>query len=115
MNEFKKQSIITSELQKKVVLVLRSLGLNVDEEMQTESGYFLDATIKQNGKVIGLEVDGPSHFIGRKKKGNTILKQRQVANVDDIPIISVPYWEWNDLVSLEEKERYIVSKIDQIE
>ena len=115
LNEFKKQSIITSELQKKVVSVLRSLGLNVDEEVQTESGYFLDATIKQNGKVIGLEIDGPSHFIGMKKKGNTILKQRQVANVDDIPIISVPYWEWNDLVSLEEKERYVLGKIDQTE
>eukprot|EP00986_Skeletonema_menzelii_P021150 scaffold33403_cov148-Skeletonema_menzelii.AAC.3 len=112
-NEFSKQSLITSDLQKQVVSVLHSVRFNVDEEVQTNSGYFLDATFINNGKVIGLEIDGPSHFIGKKKKGNTILKKRQVANIDHIPIISVPYWEWNDLVSVEDKERYILSKIGQ--
>ena len=111
-NEFTKQTLITSDFQKQVVSVLDSVGLVVDEEVQTKSGYILDATIVHSGKVIGLEIDGPSHFIGRKKKGNTILKQRQVANVDLIPIISVPYWEWNDE---EDKERYILSKIIQTE
>ena len=114
-NEFMKQSLITSDLQKQVVSVLHSVGLNVDEEVQTKSGYFLDATFIHNGEVIGLEIDGPSHFIGRKKKGNTILKERQVANIDHIPLISVPYWEWNDLLSLADKERYILSKIRQTE
>mmetsp|Transcript_29229 Transcript_29229/g.58804 ORF Transcript_29229/g.58804 Transcript_29229/m.58804 type:complete len:1061 (+) Transcript_29229:47-3229(+) len=114
-NEFMKQTLISSDLQKQVVSVLHSVGLIVDEEVQTKSGYVLDATFIHNGKVIGLEIDGPSHFIGKKKKGNTILKERQVANVDLIPLISVPYWEWSDLVSLEDKESYILNKIDQTE
>ncbi len=50
-----------------------------------------------NGKKIGIEVDGPSHFIGRKPTGSTILKRRQVDTLDDIRVISVPYWEWNKL------------------
>jgi len=113
-NEFTKQTLVTSDLQKQVTSVLHSVGLNPDEEVQTRSGYVLDATFTHNGKVIGLEVDGPYHFVGRKKKGNTILKERQIANVDLIPIISVPYWEWIDLQTLEDKEGYILNKIDQI-
>jgi hypothetical protein len=112
-NEFIKQTLITSDLQKQVASVLHSMGLNPDEEVQTQSGYVLDATFIHNGKVIGLEVDGPYHFVGRKKKGNTILKERQVANVDLISIISVPYWEWSVLHNLGDKESYILNKIDQ--
>ena len=108
---FKKQTLIMSDLQRDVSSVLTSLGLNPDEEVQTRSGYILDATFIHDGQVVGVEVDGPHHFVGRKEKGNTILKARQVANIDRIPIISVPYWEWIDLHNLEDKESYIREKI----
>ncbi|KAL7446801.1 hypothetical protein ACHAXM_011261 [Skeletonema potamos] len=112
-NEFTRNTLVISDLQKQVASVLHSVGLNPDEEVETKSGYMLDATFIHNGKVIGLEVDGPYHFVGRKKKGNTILKQRQIANVDLIPVISVPYWEWIDLQTLDDKEGYILNKISQ--
>ncbi len=113
-NEFINQSLIISNLQKEVTSVLHSVGLAPDEEVQTKSGYVLDATLICNGKVVGVEVDGPYHFIGRRLKGNTILKQRQVAHVDSIPIISVPYWDWIDKHTLEEKEGYVLNKIDEV-
>jgi hypothetical protein len=37
-------------------------------------------------------VDGPSHFIGGKAKGSTILKRRQLNTLDAIPVVLVPYW-----------------------
>lgn len=113
-NEFINQSLIISNLQKEVTSVLHTLELAPEEEVQTKSGYVLDATLIFNGNVIGVEVDGPSHFVGRRLKGNTILKQRQVARVDSIPIISVPYWDWIDKHTLEEKEGYILNKIDEV-
>ena len=63
--------------------------------MLTKSGYRLDAVVEVNGKQVGVEVDGPYHFIGRQPKGRTVLKHRQVPNLDDISLVSVPYWEWN--------------------
>ena len=50
-----------------------------------------------NGKKVAIEVDGPSHFIGRKPTGSTMLKRRQIANAEGIPLVSVPYWEWGEL------------------
>jgi hypothetical protein len=53
--------------------------------------------VEANGKKIGIEVDGPSHFVCRKPTGSTLLKNRQVNTLDEIEVISVPYWEWNKL------------------
>ncbi len=50
-----------------------------------------------NRKKIGIEVDGPSHFVGRKPTESTLLKHRQVNTLDEIELISVPYWEWDRL------------------
>ena len=65
--------------------------------MLTKCGYRLDALVEANGEKIGIEVDGPHHFINRKPTGNTILKHRQVTSLEEIPVVSIPYWEWNKL------------------
>ena len=44
---------------------LRVLGLRPKEEELTKIGYSLDAIVEVNGKQLGVEVDGPSHFIGK--------------------------------------------------
>ncbi|KAL7529705.1 hypothetical protein ACHAXR_003107, partial [Thalassiosira sp. AJA248-18] len=84
-----------SALQDNVISALSSIGLEPKEEVLTKRGYRLDALVEVDGKKFGIEVDGPSHFVGRKPTGSTILKHRQVTNLDGIPIVSVPYWEWN--------------------
>ena len=79
--------------------------------MLTQSGYRLDAVVEINGKKVGVEVDGPFHFIGRNPNGSTILKHRQVTTLDDIPVVSVPYWEWDKLgkhgKNSDKKEKYL--------
>ena len=89
------------------------MGLELEEEVLTKSGYRLDALVEADGKKVAIEVDGPSHFLGRNPTGSTILKHRQVTNLDGIPIVSVPYWEWRALDKLdkdirsEKKQQYL--------
>ena len=91
------------------------IGLETKEEVLVGSGYRIDAIVKVNGKTIGIEADGPSHFIGRSKStsGSTILKRRQVSSIDGIELVSVPYWNWdtlgNDEVKKQEYLRHLLS------
>ena len=97
-----------SKLQDDVISELSSAGLQPQEEVLTKSGYRLDAVVEVNGKQVGVEVDGPSHFIGRELTGSTILKHRQVTNLDGISLISVPYWEWDKLKNdSKKKQQYL--------
>jgi len=100
-----------SKLQDDVISQLSSMDLELEEEVLTKSGYRIDALVEVNGKKIGVEVDGPSHFLGRNRTGSTILKHRQVTNRENIPVVSVPYWEWNKLgkygKNRDKKEKYI--------
>ncbi|KAL3772365.1 hypothetical protein ACHAW5_010367 [Stephanodiscus triporus] len=82
-----------SKLQDDVLSELLSIGLHPEEEVLAKSGYRLDALVEMHGKKVGIEVDGPSHFVGSKPNGGTLLKHRQVNTLDEIPVISVPYWE----------------------
>ena len=52
----------------------------------------IDALVEAKGTEVGTEVDGPSHFVGRKATGRTLLKRRQVTSLDEIAVVSVPYW-----------------------
>ena len=98
---FELQSFQSSNLQNDVISELSSIGLCPEEEVLTPSGYRLDALVEVNGTKVGIEVDGPYHFMNQEPTGSTILKRRQVSTLDSIQIVSVPYWEWNQL----EKDR----------
>ena len=101
-----------SRLQDDVVSVLSSIGLRPEDEVLTASGYRLDALVEVNDMKVGIEVDGPSHFINRDATGSTLLKCRQVSTLDDICIVSVPYWDWNKLgKDRVKKQQYLRSKL----
>jgi hypothetical protein len=101
-----------SNFQDDVVHVLSSIGMLPEEEVLTASGYRLDALVKVNGMKVGIEVDGPSHFINGEPTGSTLLKRRQVSTLDGIRIVSVPYWEWNECgKDSVKKQQYLQSKL----
>jgi hypothetical protein len=107
---FSRTDTKSSSLQKDVVLQLTALDMNPVEEYETPSGYKLDALIEIHGKNIGVEVDGPFHFIGRQPNGQTTLKRRQVETIDEIPLVSVPYWEWDKFgKDRDKKQKYLQS------
>ena len=70
-----------SKFQDDVISQLSTMGLELEEEVLTKSGYRLDALVEVNGEKVGVEVDGPSHFLGRNPTGSTILKHRQVTKI----------------------------------
>jgi hypothetical protein len=85
-----------SNLQRQVGSTLSSLELDPQEEVRTEEGYSLDYVVEWRGRQVAIEVDGPSHFVGRKPTGATMLKRRQLHHLG-WRLVSVPYWEWNEL------------------
>ena len=87
---------VSSKLQTQVATELAGLGLKLSEEVRTPQGYSLDAVVVVEGRDVAVEVDGPSHFVGRTgtPSGSTMLKRRQL-RAAGWPLLSVPYWEWN--------------------
>ncbi|EJK57903.1 hypothetical protein THAOC_22012 [Thalassiosira oceanica] len=111
-NSFTSASYSESKLQNDVVDELKATGLDLEEEVLLASGYRIDALVKFNdGRKVAVEVDGPSHFIDRRPVGSTILKHRQVARLDRIEVVSVPYWEWDDLMNSVMKQHYLRVKL----
>ena len=107
--------VVTSALQNDVVAVLTLIGLDPLEEFLTQSRYRIDAVVEIDGKKIGIEVDGPSHFIGRTANGKTLLKRRQVTAIDKISLVSVPYWDWDEFRSDQNnQQKYLTSLIQEL-
>ena len=94
-----------SMMQKEVLAEMLSMGLQSKTQTLVKCGYRLDAVVDVNGKKIGIEVDDLSRFAGRKFAGGTVLKQRQVTNLEGIRVASVPYWEWQELGSHHRKKQ----------
>jgi hypothetical protein len=102
-----------SRFQNDVISELSSIGMLPKEEVLTLSGYRLDALVEVKGMKVGIEVDGPTHFVNQEPTGSTLLKRRQVNNLDGIRIVSVPYWEWDELgKGHAKKQDYLRSKLD---
>ena len=85
---------------------LLALGLAPREEVRTPQGYSLDAVVSHGGREVAVEVDGPTHFLGRTPTGTTALKRRQL-RAAGWALLPVPYWEWNALDSKAAKQEYL--------
>jgi RAP domain len=112
-----------SRLQNDVVKALGKLqDVNcVEFEVSTNSGYSLDAGIIFHGERIGVEVDGPSHFVGQSQSpnGKTVLKHRQLRALEGLKLVTIPYWEWKGIgkgsskEKREKKQRYLEKLLDE--
>ena len=67
------------------------------QEFLAKTGYRPDALVDVNAIKFGIEVDGPYHYAGRKATGRTLLKCKQLSTLDNISVVSVPHWEWDDV------------------
>ena len=96
---FASEDASPSQLQRNVAAALKDLGLRVREEVRTAEGYSIDVVVATaDGHEVGVEVDGPSHFVGtsRTPNGATLLKRRQL-RAAGWALLPVPYWEWDAL------------------
>jgi len=78
-----------------VAETLALLGLSVRGDVVIDEGYSLDLLVDCGGEQpVAIEIDGPSHFVGREPTGATLLKRRQLQHLG-WHLVSVPYWEWD--------------------
>jgi len=101
----------TSGLQAEVESSLRGLGLEVESEVRTACGYTLDAVVTHGGRRVAVEVDGPSHFLGRKPSGGTLLKRRQLRSLEGWLLLSVPHWDWPRTA---QRQAYLRRRLDAL-
>jgi hypothetical protein len=107
---FTEGEVTISSFQSDVLKELLCIGLNPIEEYLTDSGYRLDALVEINNDKVGIEVDGPNHFIGRKPSGSTVLKRRQVSSLEKMVLVSVPYFDWYEFgCDRDKKQQYLCS------
>ena len=88
-----------SLMKRQVAVALAELGPCVTEEVRTAEGYSVDVVFAtSDGREVGVEVDGPSHFVGASHTptGATLLKRRQPRAAGWV-LLPVPYWEWEAL------------------
>ncbi len=60
---FTSQLLHSSNLRAGVIFELSFIGLRSEEEFLTNTGYRLDALVEVKGTKVGVEVDGPYHFL----------------------------------------------------
>jgi RAP domain/FAST kinase-like protein, subdomain 2 len=119
------EKAMTSRFQNDVVATLGKLHdvTDVKVEVSTPSGYSLDAVVVYRGVRISVEVDGPTHFVGgssQSPNGRTILKHHQIRALESsLKLVSVPYWEWDEIDNgsnkerREQKARYLQNLLDE--
>ena len=94
LNAFSASPSQPSLLQKQVGDHLSGFDLSLEHEHITEHGYSLDLVVThRSGLRIGIEVDGPHHFLGDSEEptGATLLKRRQLRRLG-WPLLPVPYY-----------------------
>jgi hypothetical protein len=97
-----------SRLQRQVIAALKALGHEPREEVRTPQGYSLDAVVRISSREVAIEVDGPSHFVGRTHAptGATALKRRQL-RAAGWALVPVPYWQWEALDATGQREHLL--------
>jgi hypothetical protein len=111
-----------SASQQQVSDTLRDMGLSVEDEFQCpKSGYSVDMLVhdmrfnakSSTGAAAGwaVEFDGPSHFLRcRLPVGGTLMKRRHLELLG-YTVVSLPFWEWEQLTGSHERKKYLRGKL----
>ena len=85
-------------IQRDVIQTLHSMGLKTKADVMTKQGYHVDVMVElEDGKKVTIEVNVRRHLIGKKPTGSTLLKRRQIANVEWIKLVNIVHWDWEQL------------------
>jgi hypothetical protein len=70
------------------------------------------AATTTSGVKVAIEVDGSSHFMqpDNSLEGGTMFRNRALA-VRGYVVISIPYWEWRQLRGADQKQQYLLAKL----
>jgi RAP domain len=89
-----------------------SLRANIIQDILTKVGNCKTALSDAKPIPIAIEVDGPSHFYVNSKRytSYTRLKHRILRSMG-YHVVHIPYFEWNSLSSICDKENYMQEKL----
>lgn len=82
-------------------------GLQYMTEVKSNSGIIVDLLVKVNGRTLAVFVENPGHFCGRRPCGSLLLKRRQIQSVDNLELLSIPYYDWINLQNIQAKRQYL--------
>ncbi len=88
----------------------------VDEFRCPKSGYSIDMRVNAKSRIEAVagwsvEFDGPSHFLTcRLPLGGTLMKRRHLELLG-YTVVSLPFWEWDQLTGSDERKEYLRGKL----
>ena len=115
-------SLHPSVSQQQVSDTMRGMDLAVEDEFRCpKSGYSIDMRVydlrvtleRSTGSATGwaVEFDGPSHYLRcRLPVGGTLMKRRHLELLG-YTVVSVPFWEWDQLTGSDERKEYLRGKL----
>ena len=101
-----------SAFEASIQAALAHMGLATQQKVRTAEGYIIDLVAESSGgrRQVAIEGDGPARFVGASRgadaRGSTLLKRRQL-RAFGYRLMSVPYWEWEELYDLERQSQYL--------
>jgi len=116
------QNVTLPASQQQVSDALRGMGLSVEDQFRCpKSGYSIDmrvhdmrvnaqsSTAAEAGWAV--EFDGPSHFLAcRLPVGGTLMKRWHLELLG-YTVVSLPFWEWDQLTGRQERTEYLRGKL----
>jgi hypothetical protein len=114
--------VLPSASQQQLSDTLRDMGLSVEDEFRCpKSVYSIDMRVhdtcisakSSTGAAAGwaVEFDGPSHFLTcRLPVGGTLMKRRHLELLG-YTVVSLPFWEWGQLKTSDERKEYLRGKL----
>uniref|UniRef100_A0A7S1IMK2 RAP domain-containing protein n=1 Tax=Eutreptiella gymnastica TaxID=73025 RepID=A0A7S1IMK2_9EUGL len=103
-----------SHLHLEVSVSLLEMLVPFQEEAVLEDAAFYSVDIKLLDRPTVIEVEEPSQFVqtksGYRPSGFTLLKHKQL-EAFGYEVISVPFFEWNELKGPEEQRRYLSRRL----
>lgn len=93
------------------LIITDDLETNYGIKLSSQRLEFLSIDIARLEDRLGIEVDGPAHFVNildsqqgrRQPNGPTALKHRLLSLLG-WKILHVPFWEWKDVNGDKERE-----------
>jgi hypothetical protein len=85
------------------------------EQVTADGALSIDiAATTAAGVRVAIEADGPWHFIqpGNTLEGGTLFRNRALA-ARGYAVLSIPYWEWQQLRGADSKQQYLLAKLQQ--
>eukprot|EP01025_Chloroclados_australasicus_P018181 TRINITY_DN1941_c0_g2_i1.p1 TRINITY_DN1941_c0_g2~~TRINITY_DN1941_c0_g2_i1.p1 ORF type:complete len:777 (+),score=81.07 TRINITY_DN1941_c0_g2_i1:133-2463(+) len=109
-----KENRIISGFQKDVFNIIKSFGVECEQEFCVNDGeMYVDICISQGLQKFAVEVDGDSHYSRSKpywELGHTRIRNRILKGMGFV-VIQIPFFEWANRPSVIARRKYVLDQL----